>query len=115
MKLSSILNLVMAGQDVLDLFEDVDNVAQLRGRLRRLDQLEADDLLTCLEGLRTSIAGTLSDTLETSPDLPDLGESGDDLADTSDIDRELGDLAAGDLTGDVGEDQSPRVPAPAEK
>jgi hypothetical protein len=52
MKLSSILNLVMAGQDVLDLFEDVDNVAQLRGRLRRLDQLEADDLLTCLEGLR---------------------------------------------------------------
>jgi hypothetical protein len=116
MKLSSIFNLVTDGQDVLDLFDGVDNVDQLRGRLRRLSQLEADDLLTCLDGLRTSVAALLRDTLEVSPNLPDLEDLGDDLEGAPDIDRDLEDVAAGDPTAGEGEeDQSTGVPAPAEK
>ena len=111
MKLSSIFNVVRDGQDVLDLFEGVDNVDQLRGRLRRLSQIEADDLLTCLAGLETSVAALLSDVLEVSPDLGDTEElEGRDLGETP-IDRELDELA---VAGE-GEDQSPEIPAPPEK
>ena len=78
MKISSLFNLVTDADDVLDLFDGVNNVDQLRGRLRRLSQIEADDLLTCLEGLRTSITAALEDTLEMHPDL-DVPEIPDEL------------------------------------
>jgi hypothetical protein len=80
MKLSSLINLVTDAQDVLDLFDGVTDVNQLRGRLRRINQLEADDLLTCLEGLQTSITAALNDTLEMNPDLDEpTDETMDDL------------------------------------
>jgi hypothetical protein len=109
MKLSSLFNIIMDGQDVLDLFEGVTNVDQLRGRMRRLSQIEADDLLACLVGLRTSIAGALNDTLEISADLEDP-ES--DLDDAALPDGELADLGGEDLPS---EDQSPEPVTPPEK
>jgi hypothetical protein len=71
MKVSSLFNIITDAQDLLDLFDGVTNVDQLRGRLRRLSQIEADDLLTCLDGLQTSVSAALNDTLEISPDLED--------------------------------------------
>lgn len=74
MKLGSLFNLVTDAQDVLDLFEGVENVDQLHGRLRRINQIEADDLLTCLASLQVSIAKALDDTLEMNPDLDEPEE-----------------------------------------
>jgi hypothetical protein len=109
MKLSVIFNLVTDGQDVLDLFHGVNNVDQLRGRLRRLSQIEADDLLTCLDGLRTSISATLNATLEMNADIGDPeDELEEESPDLPGIDSELGDL------GDE-EDQSPDGSTPTEK
>jgi hypothetical protein len=71
MKVSSLFNIITDAQDLLDLFDGVTNADQLRGRLRRLSQIEADDLLTCLDGLQTSVSAALNDTLEISPDLED--------------------------------------------
>ena len=71
MKLSSLFNLVTDAQDVLDLFEGVKNTDQLRGRLRRVSNIEAEDLLTCLHSLQSSIARALDDTLYMNPDLDD--------------------------------------------
>jgi hypothetical protein len=127
MKLASIFNIVADAQDVLDLFEGVTNVDQLRGRLRRLNQIEADDLLTCLEGLRISVAAALSDTLEMNPDLEepsDLGDASDHFKESSTLDSEpssFNDLmetlsAAADAPSSIPEEnQNPEPPAPAEK
>jgi len=79
MRLASLFNLVQDAQDILDLFgERTENVEQLRSRLRRLGQIEAEELLVCLDGLRSSVASALDDTLEMSPDL-DRGETGSEL------------------------------------
>jgi hypothetical protein len=111
MKLSSIFNIAVDAQDVLDLFDGVDNVDQLRGRLRRLSQIEADDLLTCLQGLQSSVTAALNDTLEMNADLD---SSDDELPGKTDLleEKELVNLASDDLPG---EDQSPEPPAPVEK
>jgi hypothetical protein len=110
MKLSSIVNLAVDAQDVLDLFDSVDNVDQLRGRLRRLSQIEADDLLTCLQGLQASVTAALDDTLEMNADLdvPENALEGETFLE----EKELVSLASDDLPG---EDQSPEPSAPPEK
>lgn len=110
MKLSSIFNLVTNGNDVLDLFDGVSNVDQLRGRLRRLSQIEGEDLLDCLEGLRSSIAGLLNDTLEISPDLENTDDLGDSESEETPVDRELDELSS-----EGKENQSSESPTPTEK
>jgi hypothetical protein len=109
MKLSSLFNVITDAQDLLDLFDGVTSVDQLRGRLRRVSQLEAEDLLTCLEGLLSSVAAALNDTLEVSPDLGETedddpgessGEASPDLPSTDDLLDEVGDTVAKDQTPD---------------
>jgi hypothetical protein len=111
MKLSSLINLAVDAQDVLDLFDGIVNVDQLRGRLRRVSQIEADDLLTCLHGLQSSVTAALNDTLEMNADL-DSPE--DELlgASTLPADQELESLDKEDLPG---EDQSPEPPTATEE
>ena len=78
---------------------------QLRSRLRRLGQLEAEELLVCLDGLRASVASALDDTLEMSPDLDDKDASG--------LDETLSDAEIENLDVEPGERQNPDVlPSP---
>jgi hypothetical protein len=102
MRLASLFDLVRDAQDILDLFgERTENVEQLRSRLRRLGQLEAEELLVCLDGLRASVASALDDTLEMSPDLDDK--------DASRLDETLSDAEIENLDGEPGERQNPDV------
>ena len=102
MRLASLFNLVRDAQDVLDMFgERTENVEQLRSRLRRLGQLEAEELLVCLDGLRASVASALDDTLEMSPDLDDR--------DSSELDDSLTDADIESLADTSGEKQNPDV------
>jgi hypothetical protein len=104
MRLASIFNLVQDAQDLLDLFgERTENVEQLRSRLRRLGQLEAEDLLVCLDGLRSSVASALEDTLEMSPDLDPREEVG--------LGESITDAEIENLTGEPVEKQNPDTPA----
>jgi len=110
MKLASIFDIIVDAQDVLDLFDNVGDVDQLRGRLRRIGQIEADDLLTCLEGLRASIARAMHDTLELSPDLGEPDVLDDETGDSS---KEGTVETYDDLTSGLGEgeeDQSQVAP-----
>jgi len=103
MRLASIFNLVQDAQDVLDLFgERTENVEQLRSRLRRLGQLEAEELLVCLDGLRASVASALDDTLEMSPDL--------DLKEEAGLDDSLTDAEIETLAGEPEENQISSAP-----
>lgn len=104
MKLASLFNLITDAQDILDLFEDVTTVDQLKSRLGRVRQLDADDLLTCLDSMRTSIAAALHDTLEMSPDLDDTDEE---------LDEPLTDEVLDKLTSE--ENQNPDSPPTEEK
>ena len=109
MKLSSLFNLVTDAQDVLDLFEGVKNTDQLRGRLRRVSNIEAEDLLTCLHSLQSSIARALDDTLEMNPDLDDPDDGLGEVTPSDPLLDELGDPADGT------EDQNPEAPVSTEK
>lgn len=103
MRLASLFNLVQDAQDLLDLFgEKTENVEQLRSRLRRLGQLESEELLVCLDGLRASVSSALDDTLEMSPDLDDKDDSG--------LDETLSDAEIEDLGSEPEERQNPDVP-----
>jgi len=84
MKVSSLFNLITDASDVLDYFERVDSPAQLVTRLdhlRRLDSARAR--LTCIAGLRSSVAEALEDTLEMSAMSPTILDDteGDELID----------------------------------
>lgn len=108
MRLASLFNLVQDAQDFLDLFgERTENVEQLRSRLRRLGQLEAEELLVCLDSLRASVSSALEDTLEMSPDLDPREEMGlgDSLLD-ADIEK---------LTRESEDKQNPDTPPEPEK
>lgn len=108
MRLASLFNLVQDAQDLLDLFgERTENVEQLRSRLRRLGQLEAEELLVCLDGLRASVSSALDDTLEMSPDLDPREEVG--------LDDSLSDAEIENLAGEQEERQNPDTPAEPEK
>ena len=109
MRLASLFNLVQDAQDILDLFgnERTENVEQLKSRLRRLGQLEAEELLVCLDSLRTSVASALDDTLEMSPDLDDKDASG--------LDEPLSDEEIETLSSEPEERQNPDVPPSPEK
>jgi hypothetical protein len=87
MKVSSLFNLMNDASDFLDFFDGVDTPEQMVSRLERLKRQGADDLLSCVESLRSAVTTTLDDTLELSPSLEDPGDPGDD----SDLD-ELADL-----------------------
>lgn len=66
MKVSSLFDLVTDGRDLLTFFEGVDTGEQLVSRLERLKRQDPDEMLECIEGLRSSITKALSDTLEMS-------------------------------------------------
>jgi len=112
MKLASIFDVVTDAQDILDLFDGIDNVDQLRGRLRRVGQLEAEDFLACLQGLQASIAKALNDTIEMNPDL---GDPDDELTVDEPLlpeEQNLEDLAD---KSPPEEDQNPEPPTQTEK
>ena len=82
MKIASLFDLITDASDVLDFFERVDTPEQLVSRLERLKRQGAEELLNCVDGLRSSIAAILQDTLEMSATVD---EPDDDL----DLDEEL--------------------------
>ena len=91
MKVSSLFNLVTDGNDVLEFFDRVETVEQLVSRLERLKRQGAEDLLLCLDGLRSSITKALDDTLEMNAAAYEEDEEEED-PDLGDIDAELASL-----------------------
>jgi hypothetical protein len=85
MKVSSLFNIITDGSDLLDLFTHVDSPEQLVSRLERLKRQGTEELLSCIEGLRSSIAEALDDTIELSPSLDDDDEEEDDLLSDEEI------------------------------
>lgn len=101
MKVSSFFNLIVDGSDLLDFFQKVDTSEQLVSRLERLKRDAPDELLSCIVGLRASIATALDDTLEMSAVLDEPDN------DSPDLDSELASLEEND-----GEMQNPTEPPP---
>ncbi len=99
MKLASLFNLIVDAQDILDFFEGVTNPDQLRSRLARVQRLEAEDFLTCLDGLRSSISSALNDTIEMSPEI----ESSPDEISNDEVENLVSDV-------DGEENQNPESP-----
>jgi len=94
-KVSSFFNLIVDGSDLLDFFQKVDTSEQLVSRLERLKREAPDELLSCIIGMRASIATALDDTLEMSAVLDEPDN------DNPDLDSELASL---------GDDLDPREP-----
>lgn len=110
MKISSLFNLVTDAQDILDLFDGITTTDQLRSRLGRVRQLEAEDLLACLDSMRASVTSALDDTLEMSPELESVSDGGE--LDESLSDDDLERLASEPETnsGSPDERQNPNSP-----
>lgn len=108
MKISSLFDLITDGRDLLDFFEGVDTKEQLVSRLERLKRQAPDEILECVEGLRTSVAAALADTLEMSAVLDDEEET--DLG----IDTELDQIAKDEEDAEV-ENPNPQTPPATEK
>jgi hypothetical protein len=101
-KVSSFFNLIVDGSDLLDFFQKVDTSEQLVSRLERLKREAPDELLSCIVGMRASIATALDDTLEMSAVLDEPDN------DNPDLDSELASLEEND-----GEMQNPAEMPPA--
>ena len=97
MKVSSLFTIITDGNDVLYFFDGVETADQLVSRLDRLKRQGTDTLLDCLYALRSSIASTLNDTLEMSPDLSEP-DSDDNLGKPLD-DKELENLTNDSSSG----------------
>ena len=80
MKIKYILDLTVDASDLLGFFEDVTTPEQLVSRLERLKRNTTEEMLACIEGLRTSLGSLLEDTVEPSGNLDDDDE-GDDVKD----------------------------------
>jgi hypothetical protein len=109
-KVSSFFNLIVDGSDLLDFFQKVDTSEQLVSRLERLKREAPDELLSCIVGLRASIATALDDTLEMSAVLDEPDN------DNTDLDSELAsleDLDPREAEENDGEMQNPSEPPPA--
>lgn len=91
MKVSSLFNLVTDGNDVLEFFDRVETVDQLISRLERLKRQGTEELLLCLDGLRSSITKALDDTLEMNAATFDETEDDED-PEFGDLDSELASL-----------------------
>ena len=104
MKVSSFFNLIVDSSDLLDFFQKVDTPEQLVSRLERLKREAPDELLSCIVGLRASIAAALDDTLEMSAVLDEPDN------DNTDLDSELASLEGEDKVDEI---QNPDEPAPA--
>ena len=81
MKISSLFNLLNDSQDVLDFFDRVESPEQLVSRLDKLKRQGAEELLTCIVGLRSSAVAALSDTLEMNAVLDENEDEDLDLDD----------------------------------
>lgn len=79
MKISSLFNLLNDSQDVLDFFDRVESPEQLVSRLDKLKRQGAEELMTCIIGLRSSAVAALSDTLEMNAVLDDEEDENLDL------------------------------------
>ena len=73
MKVSSLFNLISDASDTIDFFEGVESAEQLVSRLERLKHTNTDELLECLDGLRSSTIEALEDTLEMSASRDEPG------------------------------------------
>jgi hypothetical protein len=90
MKFKSLFNMSADVTDLLSFFEDVESPEQLISRLERLKRGSAEEMMTCIEGLRHSLTAAMDDTLEMSASLDD---------DDDDLDDDLPELdGPGDLT-----------------
>jgi hypothetical protein len=89
MKIRLLFDLSTDALDLLDFFDRVDSTEQLVTRLDVLKRKGADELMSCIEGLRASVAGFLDDTVEASGALDD---SDDESLD--DVEKELAELGA---------------------
>jgi gas vesicle protein len=88
MQVRSLFDLVTDGRDLLDYLDGVETRDQLVTRLERLKHQGPDgldEMLECIEGLRTSLTKLLDDVLEMSASVDE--EKDDDL------DAELDELA----------------------
>jgi hypothetical protein len=106
MKVSSLFNLMNDASDFLDFFDGVDTPEQMVSRLERLKRQGADDLLACIESLRSAVTNTLDDTLELSPSLEDPEDQEDDTELYSDL-AGLADEENPNLAGDDS-DENPK-------
>ena len=111
MRMQSIFDLITDSNDLLSFFEEVDTPEQLISRLERLKRKGADELMSCIAGLRHSVTSILDDTLEMSPSLDDGADDEEGFPDL-DPDKELDDLTQG--TADV-ESQNPTTPEEEKK
>jgi hypothetical protein len=105
MKVSSLFNIVADGNDVLEFFDRVETVDQLISRLERLKRQGAEELLLCLDGLRSSITKALDDTLEMNSAAFEYDEE-EEEPEFGDLDSELASLEE--------ENQNPAENPPAE-
>ena len=111
MKVSSLFNLISDASDTIDFFEGVESAEQLVSRLERLKHTNTDELLECLDGLRSSTIEALEDTLEMSASRDEPG--GDEEDDTL-SDEELDNLVAETQPPSEPEKQIPAPPTPPE-
>lgn len=87
MKIGTLFDLLTDTRDILEFFDGCVTKEQLVSRLERLKRQGADDLLSCVDGLRVTLDRTFEDTLEMSASLDDQNELEDDA-----VDKELDDL-----------------------
>jgi hypothetical protein len=122
MKISSLVNLIVDAEDVLDFFSDKETGEllttpdQLISRLDLLKRKGSSEFLLALEGLRSSTSAAMADTIETSGtiDGPVANEGDDD--DLQDLDAALADIEnEGNLDEPTTETQNPTATVDAEK
>jgi hypothetical protein len=92
MKMASLFNMITDASDLLDLFDGVDTTDQLISRLDRLKRQGKEEMLACIEGLRSSIAAALDDTLEMNGSIDEPSSDLDDENNLGDLDAELAEL-----------------------
>lgn len=109
MKISSLFDLITDANDLLDFFVGVDTPEQFVSRLERLKRQGSHDMLACIEGLRISVSGALSDTLEmnSSMDEPDINDDLDLDNELANLDDEIANPASEEVTGEVKKDIPP--------
>jgi len=120
MKISSLVNLVVDASDSLDFFEKIDTPDQLISRLEMLKRKGTTDLLSCIEGLRSSVAAAVADTIETTGAIDEGNQAGEDDDDLAGLEAELAEIEdegnpAENQADDQPEAPESKNPTPTEK